>query len=103
MNYELKRIKQLCHERGWSLYRLAREMNASPNNIYNIFRRSTTPSVPTLRQVCKALGITMSKFYAEDENIKTQDDILFIYNKLTPVNKAKAEAYMLGLWLTNEY
>ncbi|EHG33535.1 helix-turn-helix domain-containing protein [Enterocloster clostridioformis] len=83
MNYELKRIKQLCHERGWSLYRLAREMNASPNNIYNIF-------------------ITMSKFYAEDENIKTQDDILFIYNKLTPVNKAKAEAYMLGLWLTNE-
>nr|DAM62662.1 MAG TPA: Helix-turn-helix XRE-family like protein [Caudoviricetes sp.] len=97
MNYEMKRIKQLCHDRGWSLYRLAHEMNASPNNIYNIFRRSTTPSVPTLRQVCKAFDITMAEFYTEDGNNDTQDNIYILYNRLSAINRARAEAYMMGL------
>lgn len=97
MTYELKRIEQLCHEHGWSLYRLAREMNASPNNIYNIFRRSTTPSVPTLRQVCKVFDITMAEFYTEDGNNDTQDNIYILYNRLSAINRARAEAYMMGL------
>lgn len=97
MTYELERIKQLCHERGWSLYRLAHEMNGSPNNIYNIFHRTTTPSVPTLRQVCKAFGITLADFYAPERKTEVQNDILCLFNKLSPVNKARAEAYMLGL------
>lgn len=97
MTYELERIKQLCHDRGWSLYRLAHEMNTSPNNIYNMFRRTTTPSVPTLRQVCKALGITLADFYAPERGREVRNDILYLYNKLSPVNKTRAGAYMLGL------
>ena len=33
MSYELERIEELCRERGWSHYRLALEMDTSPNNI----------------------------------------------------------------------
>ena len=45
MSYELERIEELCRERGWSHYRLALEMDTSPNNIGNLFRRTTVPSI----------------------------------------------------------
>lgn len=49
MSFELDRIEELCNDRGWSHYRLAKEMDISPNSIGNLFRRTTVPSIPTLR------------------------------------------------------
>ena len=66
MSFELDRIEELCRDRGWSRYRLAKEMNVSPNSIGNLFRRTSVPSVPTLRHICRALGITISQFYGTD-------------------------------------
>ena len=56
MSYELERIEELCRERGWSHYRLALEMDTSPNNIGNLFRRTTVPSIPTIRRICEVMG-----------------------------------------------
>ena len=33
MSFELDRIEELCNDRGWSHYRLAKEMDISPNSI----------------------------------------------------------------------
>ena len=33
MSFELDRIEELCNDRGWSHYRLAKEMEISPNSI----------------------------------------------------------------------
>lgn len=38
MSFELDRIEELCNDRGWSHYRLAKEMEISPNSIGNLFR-----------------------------------------------------------------
>ena len=43
MSFELDRIEELCNDRGWSHYRLAKEMEISPNSIGNLFRRTTVP------------------------------------------------------------
>lgn len=101
MSYELDRIEELCRERGWSHYKLAKEMNDSANNISNLFRRTTTPSIVTLRRVCSAMGITMAEFYKRDgistvltENQKT---LLDHYNVLDSRSKDKAMAYIKGL------
>ena len=51
MSFELDRIEELCNDRGWSHYRLAKEMEISPNSIGNLFRRTTVPSIPTLRHM----------------------------------------------------
>lgn len=48
MSFELDRIEELCNDRGWSHYRLAKEMDISPNSIGNLFRRTTVPSIPTV-------------------------------------------------------
>ena len=101
MSYELDRIEELCRERGWSHYKPAKEMNDSANNISNLFRRTTTPSIVTLRRVCAAMGITMAEFYKRDgistvltENQKT---LLDHYNVLDSRSKDKAMAYIKGL------
>ena len=101
MSYELERIEQLCRDRGWSHYRLALEMDTSPNNIGNLFRRTTVPSVPTLRRICEVMGITMAQFYSADGVPVTltqqQKHILDLFDSLDQEGKLKAEAYMEGL------
>lgn len=59
MSFELDRIEELCNDRGWSHYRLAKEMDISPNSIGNLFRRTTVPSIPTLRHICQVFGISL--------------------------------------------
>lgn len=101
MNYELERIEELCKKRGWSHYKLAKEMKDSANNISNLFRRTTTPSISTLRRVCSAMGITLSEFYGGDgvSTTLTQDqkELLDHFSILDSRNKSKAIAYVKGL------
>lgn len=101
MSFELERIEELCRERGWSHYRLAIEMDTSPNNIGNLFRRTTVPSIPTIRRICEVMGITMSQFYSTDGVRMTltreQKQILSLYDRLATVDKSRAESYMEGL------
>ena len=101
MSYELERIEELCRERGWSHYRLALEMDTSPNNIGNLFRRTTVPSIPTIRRICEVMGITMAQFYSTDGIQVTlsehQKRILDLFDHLDQAGKLRAEAYMEGL------
>ena len=89
MSYELERIEELCRERGWSHYRLALEMDTSPNNIGNLFRRTTVPSIPTIRRICEVMGITMAQFYSTDGIQVTLNEqqrrIMDLYDKLDPL------------------
>lgn len=93
MSYELERIEELCRERGWSHYRLALEMDTSPNNIGNLFRRTTVPSIPTIRRICEVMGITMAQFYSTDGVQVTLNEqqrrIMDLYDKLDPLDKSK--------------
>ena len=101
MSFELDRIEELCRDRGWRRYRLAKEMNVSPNSIGNLFRRTSVPSVPTLRHICRALGITISQFYGTDGLTVTvteqQKGFLEMFNRLSPGDKQKVEGYIEGL------
>ena len=90
MSFELDRIEELCNDRGWSHYRLAKEMDISPNSIGNLFRRTTVPSIPTLRHICQVFGISMGEFYSTDGSQT-------ILNKHGPSNKIRAESYLEGL------
>ena len=101
MSFELDRIEELCNDRGWSHYRLAKEMEISPNSIGNLFRRTTVPSIPTIRHICQVFGISMSDFTAQRAVrlflSKQQEYVLNLYNQLGPSNRLRAEAYLEGL------
>jgi len=58
MNLQGK-IRDLMNERGWSMYRLAKESGVSWSTIRHMFERNTEPTVPTLEAICRGLGITL--------------------------------------------
>ncbi len=62
-------------QRGWSDYKIAKEAGLSPNTVSNIYRRNNVPSIPTLEALCKAFGITMAQFFAEDNLVELTPEI----------------------------
>lgn len=69
-----KRIKELMAERGWTDYRLAKEANLSHSTVTNMFNRNNAPTLPTLEAVCRAFGITLTQFFAENEGSQMTEE-----------------------------
>ena len=89
MNLQCK-IRALMEERGWTVYRLAKESGVSWSTIRNMFDRNTEPTVPTVEALCNGLGITLEElllgegFTALDDQ---QKDLLSKWSTLTAENK----------------
>jgi len=86
----LKRLQQLMDDRGWTMYRLAKESGLTESTIANIYRRNALPSIPTLEMICKGFGITISQFFAEEELVELTPDLKKLFNgwiSLTPEQK----------------
>lgn len=62
---------------------------------------TSIPSVPTIRHICEAMGITISQFYSTDGSAATiteqQKAFLELFDRLSPGDKKKAEGYIEGL------
>lgn len=87
----IEQLQRMMKERGWSEYRLAKEASLHQSTIANIFHRNTLPSIPTLKMICGAFGITLSQFFAENERIAFQDDqaeLLNNWNRLSADQQA---------------
>lgn len=65
----LKRIRDLMEEQNLTSYALAKKSNLAQSTISNFFKRNTVPSVATIESICNALGITLSQFFAEDNEM----------------------------------
>jgi len=97
----LARIKELLDDRGWSYYRLAKNMDKPTNTVSDMFKRNTIPSIPTLELICHAFGITLQEFFAADEEpvilTNKAKRHLQAYSKLDEKEQALADAYVFGL------
>ena len=87
----MNRITQLMEERGWGSYKLAKQSGLAISTIANLYRRHTTPSLETLQTLCDAFGITLSQFFAEDEEAvpltPEQKHFFDLWANLTPEQK----------------
>ena len=70
-----QRLVELQRRYGWTDYRIAKEAGLSPNTVSNIYRRGNTPSLVTLEALCKAFGITMAQFFAEDNLVELTPEL----------------------------
>lgn len=84
------RIRELMNERGWSVYRLAKESGVSWSTIRHMFERNTEPTVPTLEAMCRGLGISLETLLL-GEGFTVLDDeqkmLLSKWSTLSPENK----------------
>lgn len=63
------RLQQLMDERGWTMYRLAKESDVAWTTIRNMYARDTEPSIQTLEALCSGMGITLPQFFDEDNTM----------------------------------
>ncbi len=57
------RLQQLMDERGWTIYRVAKEADIPWSTVRNMFKRNTEPSIQTLEALCKGMGMTLPQFF----------------------------------------
>ena len=88
----LPRLKELQRQRGWSDYKIAKFAGISPNTVSNIYRRNNVPELATLEALCKAFGITLSQFFAEDEMIELTPELRKLFDKWAALTDAQKEA-----------
>ena len=105
----LIRIRELCNQRGWSLYKLSKESGIAYSSLNNIFLRNTQPSIPTLEKICLGFGIQLSDFFSEsfsktsantiNSYILTKDEEALVlgYRALSYTNKSLLVDFLILL------
>jgi transcriptional regulator with XRE-family HTH domain len=82
-----QRIKQLMDAKEWSEYRLAKEAGLPQSTISHLFKRNNAPTYPTIEAICRAFGITMAQFFADEGEAVVltpeQHEILLLWGTLT--------------------
>ena len=95
MNEVLQKIKKLMDERGWSLYKLAKESGIPYSSLNSLFQKNNQPTVTTLERICSGFHITIGEFFSDDtpyrqpeqEFNKEEKDIITSYRNLNRNNK----------------
>ena len=65
----LGRVYDLIAQRNMTLYQLAKISDVSPSTLRNTKRREGQLKIDTIERICAALGITLSEFFAEQDDI----------------------------------
>ncbi len=83
----IEKIHQLREERGWSVNNLAMESGLTQSTLSSMLGRNTPPKIDTLKMICNALGITLSQFFLEDEEMevvtKEEKELILAYRGLS--------------------
>lgn len=92
-------IKEICKQRGWSYYKLAKQSGISHSSLNYMFKHQHVPTINTLIKICNGLDITLSQFFMEfsDRPIKGQDEIISLWNLLNEHEKELTLTYVYGL------
>lgn len=97
-------IKELCMERNWSYYKLAKESGIAYSTINTMLAKTAAPSIPTLFKICRGFGITISQFFSSSMSDLTDEQAkcLTYWNALDAQSRELALAYMAGLAKRNK-
>lgn len=89
------RIKEMLKERNWSVYKLSKKSGISQSTLSNMFKRNNDPSIGTLEDICHGLGITLSQFFANDNDLVSLDkDQKEMLNKWSSLNSEQKRALL---------
>lgn len=92
--YVLKRLKKLQTEYGWSDYRIAKNAGLSQGTVSNIYKRNTIPNLYTLEAICKAFGITLSQFFADNDMIELTPELKMLFETWIKLPSEKRELFL---------
>nr|DAH15315.1 MAG TPA: hypothetical protein [Caudoviricetes sp.] len=93
-----QRIIELCNERNWSKYKLAKESGIQTSTVSSMLNNDHVPSFHTLSKICGAFQISLSGFF-QSELFSDFGTPLYkkLWNDLSIKDKEKVLIYMHGL------
>ncbi len=97
MNKILKKIDDMRLARGWSVNNLAMEAMLTQSTLNNLYVREAEPKLSTLRSICNAFGITLSQFFADEENDGDLSEVDEKINELLPKLSYPQKLALFGL------
>lgn len=62
----LERITYYRKMKNWTEYQLAEKSGLTQSTISTWYRKDMLPTIPSLEKICNAFGITLSQFFAID-------------------------------------
>lgn len=97
----LERIEELCRERGWTYYQLAKASGIAYSTLNTMINKQNMPTLPTLQKLCQGFGISVAEFLEPDKNLvgltEEQTLCLSLFTSLPAQERQLALAYMKGL------
>ena len=94
-------IRELCAERDWSYYQLAKSAEIPYSTLSTLLNGSSLPSLTTLEKICAGFGISLADFFDPGRDLRFMSDdqieCITIFNALPDEKKQLAIAYMKGL------
>ncbi len=101
-----EKIKKMNEERGWTLYRLAKNAQLSPSTLTNMMHRGTSPSLSTIEHLCQAYNISLNQFFYGEEDCvyltSEQEQHLKIWDSLDEKQKRAVDMFMEGIHSVKE-
>ena len=76
----VRKIDEMRIKRGWTFYKLSQESGLTQQTFTKWMAGKTIPSISALNAVCKAFGITLSNFFAENDMIEVTPETKFIFD-----------------------
>lgn len=86
----VKKIDEIRVKRGWTFYKLAQESGLSQQTFTKWMEGKTIPTIPALKSVCDAFGISLANFFSDSNTIEITPEtkeILENWNYLTQEEK----------------
>ncbi len=81
------RLQALMDERGWTIYRVAKEADIPWSTVRNMFKRNTEPSIATLDSICRGMGMTLAQFFDEDGKLGLTAEQRLIIQELSKLSE----------------
>lgn len=91
----VKKIDQIRVKRGWTFYRLAQESGLTQQTFTNWMNGKSIPTIPALKAICDAFGISMANFFAENNLIECTPETKTILDNWNYLNKDEQKSILL--------
>lgn len=87
-----KRITELMKERNWSRYKLSQISGITDSTLSSMYKKNNNPSLVTLSRLCDAFDVTLSQFFATDDDTivtltRSEKEYLEQLNRLNHYNQ----------------
>jgi len=91
MNKYSAKVDKMRVDRGWSIYKLAKEAGLSESTLNKWFNSDVAPTLPALEQICETFKITLASFFTTGNTIDVTPELKELcdnWQTLTDAEKA---------------